>query len=356
MNNNTYITKINNIIKKTIEGIGDSRDQILQISDNLRSEQENYKMELEKINKNINDIITEVDELEKQDRLMRKRLYALKEKRYNLEIALRKSMDSTQNAKKVINQVGIALSYLQGNMLSAFEAQDMDSEMFVGIKILEAQENERKRISRDIHDGPAQYMANIILKADICRKIIESNPNEGIKELLGLRQNAKEALNEVRSIMYDLRPMPLEKVGLNQTIKEIAKAISDGSNIDIKVDLRPMKNEIEPIIQVAVYRIIQEIFNNIKKHSKAKHVQLKFDFGAKYLFLLIADDGIGFDVEETLRRVKAKGNSYGLIGILDRVNQFQGEIQIESFIGEGTVYNVKLPINHEVIMHEKRGN
>jgi len=117
-----------------------------------------------------------------------------------------------------------------------------------------------------------------------------------------------------------------------------------------------LEKEVESIIQVAVFRIIQEIFNNIKKHSKAKHVEVKLDFGTKYLRLIISDDGIGFDVEETLKKVKTKGTSYGLIGILDRVNQLQGKIQIESSMGKGSVYNVLLPVNREVIRDEKRGN
>jgi two-component system sensor histidine kinase DegS len=105
-----------------------------------------------------------------------------------------------------------------------------------------------------------------------------------------------------------------------------------------------------------VYRIIQEIFNNIKKHSKASHVDLRMDFGEKYLMLIISDNGIGFNVEETLKRVKTKGASYGLIGILDRVKQLQGEINMDSILGKGTTYTVKLPINKEVIKDEKRGN
>ena len=80
------------------------------------------------------------------------------------------------------------------------------------------------------------------------------------------------------------------------------------------------------------------------------------DFGVKYLMLIITDDGVGFNVEETLERVKTKGTSYGLIGIFDRVNQLQGEIEIKSSKKTGTTYTVKLPINREVIKDERRGN
>ena len=393
MNNLTIdIGHINDIIKKIIKQISNSREQILEIVDNVRIEYENQKSELILIKTNINNVINEVDALEAQDKLMRKKLVEvskkfnsynedeiksvyekasdirvkfimkqndekqLRERRDALEIVLKKSIKNIDNSEKVINQIGIAMSYLEGDILSVLEGADKSSEMFIGIKILEAQENERKRISRDIHDGPAQHIANIIMKADICSIIIQKDLNAGLKELTDLKESVKVALKEVRSIIFDLRPMTLDDLGLNKTIEQSVKSISQDFNIDISLKLKPMQTEVESIIQVAVFRIIQEIFNNIKKHSKAKHVVVKLDYGTKYLRLLISDDGIGFNVEETLKRVKTKGNSYGLIGILDRVNQLQGEIHIESLSGAGAVYNVVLPVNREVIRDEKRGN
>ena len=383
---------INDIIKKIIKQISNSREQILEIVDNVRVEYENQKSELVLIRGSIDKIINEVDALEAQDKLMRKKLVEvskkfdsynedeiksvyekasdirvkfimkqnderqLRERRDTLEIALKKSIKNIDNSERVVNQIGIAMSYLEGDILSVLEGADKSSEMFIGIKILEAQENERKRISRDIHDGPAQHIANIIMKADICSIIIQKDLNAGLKELTDLKESVKVALKEVRSIIFDLRPMSLDDLGLNKTIEQTVKSISEDFNIDIKLKLKPMQTEVESIIQVAIFRIIQEIFNNIKKHSKAKHVEVKLDYGTKYIRLLISDDGIGFNVEETLKRVKTKGTSYGLIGILDRVNQLQGEIHIESLSGAGSVYNVVLPVNREVIRDEKRGN
>lgn len=391
-NSNIDIGHINDIIKKIIKQISNSREQILEIVDNARIEYENLKTEIVAIRGTIDKAINEVDALEMQDKLMRKKLVEVSKKfatynedeiksvyekasevrvkfinkqndekqlrtrRDTLEIALKKSLKNIDNSEKVVNQISIAMGYLEGDILSVLEGADKNSEMFMGVKILEAQENERKRISRDIHDGPAQHIANIIMKTDICSMIIQTDLNAGLKELVDLKESVKVALKEVRSIIFDLRPMSLDDLGLNKTIEQTVKSVSEDFKIDIKLKLKPMKTEVESIIQVAVFRIIQEIFNNIKKHSKAKHVDVKLDYGTKYLRLLISDDGIGFDVEVTLKRVKTKGNSYGLIGILDRVKQLQGEIHIESSSGAGSVYNVVLPVNREVIRDEKRGN
>lgn len=388
------INKVNSIIKKIVSEIGESREQILVIVDNVRNNQQDLKAELEQIRIDIAKTIEEVDVLEKQDKIMRRKLAevssdfqkynendiknvydkasdirirfitksneekALRIRRDQLEIALKKSFENIESAEKVINQISIALGYLEGDVLTMLGSTDSNSEMFLGIKVLEAQENERKRIARDIHDGPAQHMANAIMKADLCTKIIKRNLEDGLRELGDLKESVKMALKEVRGIIFDLRPMSLDDLGLNQTIRETVNSITQESGIDISLKLRPMKAEaeVESIIQVAVYRIIQEIFNNIKKHSKAKHVELILEFGIKYLMLTVSDDGVGFDVDETLTRVKTKGSSYGLISIFDRVSQLQGEIQIKSEKDVGTIYSVKLPINREVIKDEKQGN
>jgi two-component system sensor histidine kinase DegS len=391
-NNDLDVNLINKIIKKVIEEISSSRQQILDIVDNIRKDQEFWKLQLEKIRSDIARVIAEVDELEKLDKLCRKKLVevsedfgkytqddirdayekasdvrtkfltkkneekSLRERRDTLEMSLKKIMVNIEGAEKVINQIGIAMSYLEGDILPALSGSDLNSEMFMGIKILEAQENERKRIARDIHDGPAQHMANVIMKVDICKMVVQKDIDKGLMELTGLKDSVKLALKEVRSIIFDLRPMSLDDLGLSQTIQQTVSAISRESGIDINIKMNPVKEEIEPIIQVAVYRIIQEIFNNVKKHSKAKNAELRLDFGTKYLMLSITDDGVGFNVEETLKSVKTKGTSYGLIGILDRVNQLQGEIEIKSSEGSGTNYIVKLPISREVIKDEKQSN
>jgi len=386
------VNSINKIIKNIIGAIGSSRGQILNIVNSIRNDQENLKLELGQVRNDIARTINEVDELEKQDKAGRRRLAQvsanfnkynehdikeayeraedirvkfyikrneeklLRDKRDSLEIALKKIMVNIEDGEKIINQISIAMGYLEGDILSALEVTDKNSEMFIGIKILEAQENERKRIARDIHDGPAQHMANVVMKVDICKMVLQKDLEEGLKELEDLKESVKVALKEVRSIIFDLRPMSLDDLGLIQTIQQTLNIISEESNINIIIKLKPIKTEIESIIQVAVYRIIQEIFNNIRKHSKAKNAEVRMDFGVKYLMLIITDDGVGFNVEETLKRVRTKGTSYGLIGIFDRVNQLQGEIEIKSSKKTGTTYTVKLPINREVIKDERRGN
>lgn len=386
------IETINKITKKIVGEIGSSRETIVEITESLRKEYEKLKYELSEVKGKLVTVIHEVDNLEKEDKAMRQKLaevsanfdkyteldikYAyeeasevriqyfgkqneeknLKEKRTSLEISLKESLKNINQAERVVNQVSIALGYLEGDLLPVIETSDKSSEMYLGIKILEAQENERKRIAKDVHDGPAQHMANVVMKVDICEKFIKKDMDKALNELADLREAVKVALKEVRSIIYDLRPMLLEEVGLNQTIIDTVHTILKDANIEIEFTLKPVKKEIEAIIQVAVYRILQEVFNNIKKHSNAKHAIVKLDFGTKYLMLIISDDGIGFDVKETLKKVRSNSESFGLIGIHDRVYQLQGELKIKSSVGSGTTYIVKLPISREVMKDENIGD
>lgn len=382
------IAQINDIINKIIENINLSREQIFDIIDGIRKEEENLMLEIASIKNRILNVIDEVDRLEKLDKKLRIRLAEvsrdffkyteedikkaydeayevrikltekkneekmLREKRDHLEIQLKKLAENIKNAERVIHQINVALKYLEGDILPALGMDNVESEMLLGIKILEAQENERKRIARDIHDGPAQYIANAVMRVDFCKRIIEKNIDEGLKELFELKEILKRALKEVRDIIFDLRPMSLDDLGLNQTIHELVKSITQDHDLIINLKLKPVKDEIEPIIQVAVFRIVQEILNNVKKHSKAKNVEIKLDYGLKYLMLVVNDDGIGFDVEKTLDEVKKRGESFGLLGIMERVKQLQGDIHIESKRGIGTTFKIKLPVNRKVLKDE----
>lgn len=390
--NNLDTMELNQIIKKIIDEIASSREQILQIVDSIRNEQERLLSELAQITKEIHKVIDEVDTLEKQDKVMRMRLAEvsanfkrfiesdikaayekasdsrvklitkrseetnLKERRYSLELALKRLLENIVAGEKIISQISIALGYLEGGILNVLEDADRNSEILTGIKVLEAQENERKRIARDIHDGPAQHMASVIMRVDICKKVLVRNLQDGLMELDDLKNSVKTALKEVRSIIFNLRPASLEDMGLNEVIEETVKGIIQESGIDTHFKLKSNPTNLNTIIQVAVYRVVQEIFNNIRKHARAKHAEVKLDFGTDSLALVISDDGVGFNVEEALNKAKTTGTSYGLLSMLDRVKQLQGDIEIKSSERTGTIYYVKLPISLEVVRNEKESS
>ncbi|MBU3109561.1 sensor histidine kinase [Clostridium gasigenes] len=385
-NDEKNTNNINMIVKKVISEINIGKSNIFKIVDNVSDEFQVKNEELQEVKREIEEVIGKVDKLQILDKNMRitlaevskingekaekimKRAYEealeirveyitkqneeknLKRRRNSLEKTLKNYLKNIEEADNTVNQINIALGYLEGDMANVEE----DSQMLIGIKILESQERERKRIAREIHDGPAQYIANTMMRIDFCKMVVQKDLNKGLKELDDLKNNVRKALKEVRGILFDLRPLSLEERGLNEAIKDMVNEISIESNICVNVTLNTMNYEIEHIIEIAVYRIIQEILNNIKKHSNAKEVSVRIECGKEYISFMVKDDGIGFDLKETMAKNKEKGTSYGLIGIFDRVTQLQGNIDIKSEHNRGTIYKIKLPINREVYKNERK--
>lgn len=379
---------IKEIIDGVIEEINVGKTKIFHIADVMRDELEIKKKELYDIKSRLSKVINEVDYLEKADKAMRYKLveeskklsqvdsdlfkevyeealdirvrYITKQneekelilKRDNLERTLKNYNLNIEEAQGAVNQINIALGYLEGNILDIINDQDEKSQMIVGIKILENQELERQRIAREIHDGPAQYIANAMMRVDFCKVVVKKDLEKGINELDDLKSNIRMALKEVRGIIYDLRPLHLEELGLMDAIKDMINIISVENDVKIDMIVDESSYEVEKIMQIAIYRIMQEILNNIKKHSKAKYVDIKINYIKDYIYIYIQDDGIGFNVQETLINTKQKGNRYGLIGIFERVKQLRGKIEVKSSKGEGTIYKIRLPINRKVIRND----
>jgi two-component system sensor histidine kinase DegS len=382
-NNNGSTLKA--IVQKTIEMIDQSKQQVYTIVEKTRSEYEQMKLDLEHLKRDTEHMIAEVDALELKDKLMRQKLAemsknfnryseaevkkfyesaseirvlymskqneekSLRERRSQLEVSLRRFAGVLHDAEQIIHQVSIALGFLKGEVLSALDEISGSDRMLMGIRILEAQENERRRIARDIHDGPAQMMANVVMKADLCEHIAKKDVQKGLDELSELKDMVRESLKEVRDIIFDLRPMSLDDLGLSATLGRLVERIQAESRIKINLVIKRSNYEVEPILSVGLYRIAQEILNNIIKHAKADKVYIELDVGRKFARLLVVNDGIGFDVEQTLERVKQEGSSYGLIGMYERVNQLGGTLKIQSSVETGSVFTVLLPINREVL-------
>ncbi|MCK8059968.1 MULTISPECIES: sensor histidine kinase [unclassified Fusibacter] len=377
------------IVSETINMIESSKNQVFDIVEKTRNEHQQLKAELSSVQNETERIIQEVDSLEMKDKLMRKKLAdvskkfkeysesdlhevydqasdvriayitkqneekALRERRSQLEISIKNFAGVLKDAENIISQVSVAIGYLKGEGLLALEELTGPDKMNLGIRILEAQENERKRISRDIHDGPAQAMANVVMKADICESLIKKNVDEGLKELGELREMVMGTLKEVRGIIFDLRPMSLDDLGLQATIERLVEKYRQDKGMTIKLSIKNGSNPVESFIGLAVYRVIQEILNNMYKHSKATRTAIQLEIGTKHLRIIAVDDGVGFDVEATYERVTKESESYGLIGMKERVVQLGGKFDILSTIGTGTQYLITMPVNKEVIKDEQ---
>lgn len=212
----------------------------------------------------------------------------------------------------------------------------------LGIKVLETQENERKRIARDLHDSTAQNMTNIMHKTELCTRLVDIDPIRAKLELQTMVQTIKSTINDMRNIIYDLRPMSIDDLGLIPTIERYIKAYSKEVDIELKVNSET-KNVL-PVINQTLFRIVQEAINNSIKHGKAKKITIELNYEEEFIFLTVCDNGIGFKQESGIEVGSNILSGFGLSIMKERVLLLTGEINIESNDKNGTKIFVKVPL------------
>lgn len=246
-------------------------------------------------------------------------------------------------------QAAVALqnNILSDNMETLLKDYKEQNNKLVALskKILISHEEERKRIARDIHDGPAQSIASLSLKLELCKRHLQNdNKDEFSKEFDLLGSTIKSTLKEVRSILYDLKPSFLED-GIVEALINYSDIFRGYTGIKVIFNVSGDDSNLEYYITSTIYRIVQESLTNIAKHSQGKTATIDFDIESTSIFFTISDDGKGFDVEEK-RKNQIKNNlekGFGLEGIRERVSLLRGEFSISSTLGKGTTIKVKIP-------------
>lgn len=378
--------RINEILSDTIKAIESGKDEIFEIVEHTRNECKKIQEELKVVQEKVSQIINEVDYLEAEERKSRLKLATVSknfniyseediknayekandlritltvkkeeekryiEKRKELEIRLKETLEVLKKAEKINGQVSVAMEYLKGNMDDILQTVDgLSKKQFLGIKIIEAQEEERQRVARDIHDGPAQSMANILVKAELCERLLGIDVDRTKEELKNLKDIVRFTLKDVRKIIYDLRPMSLDDLGLVPTLERYVYNYSQDANIQVKLNIVGNVNKVEKVIEIAFFRIVQEALSNVRKHSKAKNVNISVESTPTRLNLLIADDGIGFDSDEN-KEINPMVGGFGIISMKERAELLNGKVQVKSSPGRGTKVYLSIPLNEEEVI------
>ncbi len=208
--------------------------------------------------------------------------------------------------------------------------------------IIRSQELERHRIAREIHDGPAQAIANVVLRMDILSKIYEKDPNRVPDELARMEEIAQGALDEIRGFIFDLRPMTLQDLGLIPTIKRVVASLGDLSGLNVRLIVEGEERSLGQLVTLTIFRIAQEAMNNLRKHSKCKAAWVHLKYVEDKVILIVEDDGIGFDLKEVAQNQK-KYASFGLLGMQERADDINAELEITSSSGGGTKIALIVP-------------
>jgi len=200
-----------------------------------------------------------------------------------------------------------------------------------------AEEAERRRIAREVHDEAGQSMLFLRLHLEMLEKKAPPALQPKLAEARGV---AERVIAEVRRMVAALSPSAVEELGLPAAIRHLSGRFRKVSSIELRLKLAPYSASLPRETQTTIYRIVQECYQNIAKHSKASHVNLLLRSTDKQLELRIDDDGVGFDVESAV----AQPHSFGLKGMRERVALLGGRLEIRSSPGNGAAIHVRIPI------------
>ncbi len=209
-------------------------------------------------------------------------------------------------------------------------------------KIIQAQENERLRVSRQLHDGPAQAMSNLVLRAEICERWMEADMNRAKSEISGLKSMVNDTLQETRRFIFDLRPMILDDLGLLPTLRRYIKDYVEKNKIEVNFVPSGRERRIAGHVETAIFRIIQEALINVTVHANAAHVQVVLDLGDTHANVTIEDDGVGFDVNKL--SLDGQEKSLGITSMGQRIEMLGGQLNIDSTLGRGTRVVAVIPL------------
>lgn len=370
-------TQLDDILKKMLETVSSSKEQVFDITEQSRSEFSQLQVELAQVQMRVASVIENTDRTERLARFARNRLAEvsknfvnftdeevrnayeqandfqvklallrqeekqLRERRDTIERRLVAIQETIKKAEKLVGQISVVINYLTSDLQEVTNILEGAKEMQeFGLKIIEAQEEERKRVSREIHDGPAQMMANVLLRSELVERIYrEKGIDDALQEIRDLRVMVKNSLSEVRRIIYDLRPMALDDLGLIPTLSKYLKNFQEHTGMAISFRNLGKEERLPSALEVAIFRFVQEAVQNAYKHAKPRLVQVKMEIKPTKVIVIIKDDGVGFDQSEK------KEGAFGLLGMKERVNMLKGEMSIESKINKGTLIILGVPIH-----------
>lgn len=367
---------LDKIVRQTIEAMEKGKSQIYDIYEAARTEMDNVKRDLERVKQETASIILRVDELEKKERRARlhlaevhrnfrvyneedmRRTYEeaercrvdlavarvqerhLRHQRDDFEVRLRNLRDTLKRAEGLVSQVGAALGLL-GNHMEAVLSQieSIQQRQAFAARVIGAQEEERRRVAREIHDGPAQAMANVVFRAEVCERLLDTDIPRAQAELKDLQEQIRAVLKETRKIIFGLRPMTLDDLGLVPTLRRVLDTMKDRLGLITELRVTGEEKRLDSHIEIGVFRILQEAMNNVEKHAKARSVLIRIDFRAKFVSAMVEDDGKGYDPA-----ADQSEESFGIMGMRERVALLDGEFAIQSGKGKGTKVSVKIPL------------
>ncbi len=255
---------------------------------------------------------------------------------------MRGQLEKLQNDKTHLEKYKLVLENMASGAAesqnSSATASTVKSQM-AGIEmIVNAQEAERQRLSRQMHDGPAQALSNFILQTEIAMRLLDIDPVQAKDELGNLKTSAMTTFQKVRNFIFELRPMMLDDLGLTPTLKKYSEAFREQTGLEVSVTVTGTERRLESYLEVMVFRAVQELLGNASRHSQATIVKVQVDLGNDLVRVSVDDNGKGFD-PETLK----EATNLGLKLIRERAEMLGGSFEIDSAAGSGARISFTVP-------------
>lgn len=262
--------------------------------------------------------------------------------------------DNLINLKDYLNNLESKFNDLTKKSKDLFDIDNFNRKY--RINLLEIQENERKRIARDLHDSTVQSLTNIKHKTELITKIMDIDSIRAKLELQTMNSTLKSTIDEMRTIIYDLRPMSIDDLGLLATIQRYIREVKTNYTVDIMLNIINKEFYILPVINLTLFRIVQEATTNALKHGKATRITINIEYNNSDIKLSILDNGTGFNTDNinNIDIFKSKLNGFGLSIMKERVFLLSGTIDIISDENSGTNVKVSIPIEPLSIFTEDK--
>jgi len=209
--------------------------------------------------------------------------------------------------------------------------------------ILNSIETARKRLSRQLQDGPSQALSDLVLRTEVCERLVAMDAHKGTEELGRLRSAVSSALKSTRQLVYELQPPALEEAGLGATLRKYiaTSRLRDALQIDMKVAGKEVR--LPGTTEIAVFRTIQEALTNAAEHSGAARADVALRFDADRLVATVSDAGLGFDAKAVLEEIDQRDHS-GLADMMARATLAGGRLELESDTNAGCTVRLTVPL------------
>lgn len=215
------------------------------------------------------------------------------------------------------------------------------------VRIIQAQEEERQRLARQMHDGPAQSLTNFILQAEICQRLFDRNPARAAEELDNLKTVASVTFQKVREFIFDLRPMMLDDLGVVPTVRRYVDSFREKNDIEVKLDIFGDERRLATHREVMIFRGIQELMAMARDYANPTSISIRLDIGNTVVKIVVEDNGHGFDAEAAFSGEENYQDPriQSLITLKEKFELIRGTVSISSGETEGTSVRMELPVN-----------